>query len=438
MNQQDAQSDERFVAVHVGIDQLNPNQPQIMDIVQPFLPPDCKFLFALNVTREIVNGLRYEIIFVMRNERDDEIYCEMDVIEKPWLIRDSRKYRKMTYNNCSLANPTDDDDRRRFQYETNPTFVNQRTELTQSEMIDLEDLIVTIKPRAMITTTTESPETTLAPLDQSSKNLLDDFFNMNNYFPPPPVPITTTSTSTLPPLSNSNMDALDEMFGIKKVENSFAEPRTESSTDSESIEQKQVENVNASPSSNETALKELESDIKKVFSELFQSDPDFQSNIIALINRKDDLAGHGNYNYVINTLAIKLKDKIESYNERHNVEVVTEGANGEEESTNEGHNVEVTTDGANGDGDGGRKKRSNSNRIWDLAEVALDTLDHIDADDHKRILINILKVDGRENSFKIEATVANSRCEENSHEVSDCEEKIDRQSMKVCLLEVKV
>lgn len=431
MNQQDTQSDERFVAVHVdqvGIDELNPELVQIQGIIEPFLPPNNKYLRALKATREIVNGVKYEIAFVMINEHDDEIYCEIDLIEKPWLVKDSKKFRKMTYNNCSLVNPIDDEDRMRFQYDVNPTFINQKHHISQDDIKQMEDQIVTSKPVETTTvdlsptveTTTEDESVTLAPLNPSSKNLLDDFFNMNNYFPPPPSPETT---STMSPLPNFNLDALDEMFGMKKIENSNTgtKPNDESLSGDDNLQQKRVESVETIPTKNETALKELEVEIKKVFSELFQSDPEFQSNIIALINRKDESTAQKNYNYVISILANKLKDRIETFNVRHN---------------DEGGDSQVTVDPLSEAGDV-RKKRSSATNIWELTEEALETLDRFDSDDTKRILLNILNVknDGKE-IFKIEATIANSQCQENSHEISKCDEKIDERSKKVCLLEV--
>lgn len=388
-----------------------------------------------------MNGLKYEILFVVKDDQDEEITCAIDVLEKPWLVINSKKVREMTYNNCSLINPTDEDDKTRFQYEVNPTFVNQRTEMSESDLIDMEDLIVTIKPRkttttrtttttaatttteaAPTTTTEEEEEVTLAPLDPSSKNILDNFFNMNNYFPPPSTAKTTTTTPA--PLPNLNLDALDEMFGIKKVEKSQAEPRiNESSSDDDNIEQKRVKNVeNTIPTKNETALKDLEIEIKKVFSELFQSDPEFQMNIIALINRKDDTNAQKNYNYVIAILTNKLKEKIEILTERQNNE------DGQVVTVDPLAAIEPSTDET-------RSKRSTN--VRELTEDALLTLDHIDSDDHKRVLVDIIGVKGKKNVLRVRAAIANSRCKENSHEIEDCEKKIDEKSMRVCLLEVK-
>lgn len=429
MNQQDNQSDERFVAVHVdklGVEELNPDLPQIQDIVRPFLPQDYKYLFALNASREIVNGFKYEIIFAMQNEKNDLFYCEMDVLEKPWLIKDSRKFRKMTYNNCSLENPIDDEDKI-IEYEVNPTFLNQRTQLTEDDLREMEDQIVTVRPDDITTSImdeNDEDETTLAPLNPSSKNLLDDFFNMNKYFPPPQVPSTNPITTTASPaLTNFNMDALDEMFGMKKVANSQAETKVNNDeSERDNLQQKRIETIETTPTKNETALKDLETEIKKVFSELFQTDPEFQMNIIALINRKDDSTAQKNYNYAINILATKLKDKIEMFNVRKQIEDDA---------------AQVTADPLSESGDI-RKKRSSSKNIWDIAESALLTLDHFDSDDKKRILLNILNVkqSNGQTTYKIEASIANSHCQENSHETGICEERIDLDSMKICLLEV--
>ncbi|KAG5674436.1 hypothetical protein PVAND_004407 [Polypedilum vanderplanki] len=312
--QNEPQSEEHFVAVHVNqmnIVLINPDSPLIEEIVRPFLSSKFSFLYAINATREIVNGFKYEIIFTMLStENGIEIYCLMDVLEKPWLISNYKKFRKMTYNNCSLENPLDEEDRMRFQYEINPTFINQRTEMNDDDISDMEDQIITERVVATTNSITSSSSDDVT-LDPSSKTLLDGFFNTNNFFP------QTTSTTTIKPLS---LDLLDEMFGVRKIENSQSQPSTVTTDNADELQQRTQENEknsdNQEDRENDTALKGLEIEIKKTFSELFQTNSDFRMNIIALINRKDDLTAQKNYNYVVNILASKLKDKIESYNER--------------------------------------------------------------------------------------------------------------------------
>lgn len=289
----------------MGVEHINPNLPSIAVIVEPFLPKNYQFLYAINVTREIVNGFKYEIVFVTaKNDGDDEdIFCMIDILEKPWLIKDSIKFRKMIYNNCSFEIPVDDQEA--FQYEVNPSFVSQKTtDLSEEELKRMEDQIISLKDSdeevATETTTVIFEDVTL---NQQSKNILDDLFKMQDFMTAQPDQTTPSYSSTPSTLSNFDIAKLDEMI-------------------SETVTKKNIENTASAIKRDNETLSHLETNIKKAFSELFQSDPEFQSNIIALVNRRDNLEAQKNYNRIIEILGKKLKDKIESYhNEQNNYEV---------------------------------------------------------------------------------------------------------------------
>lgn len=283
----------------------------IEDIVSPFLrDTNNSFLYYLSATREIVNGLKYVIVFAMKNETDDEVVCEMNVIEKPWLVHNHKKYRKMIYNNCSLTIEDDEDDKMRFQYDVNPSFINQREDMSQDDMNDLEEQIVALthKPLRPKTSTTT---TTMATIDDLTESLTDTSAEESQTPDslPPPMETTTPSSGLSSPLSNMNMDALDEIFGIRKTAgNTHALPPSSTSIDNRS------NNNEASEHSILSADKvKLEIEIKKVFSELFQNDPEFQKNIIALTQRNDDIEAQQN---VISILANKLKEKFENLSDQ--------------------------------------------------------------------------------------------------------------------------
>lgn len=293
------------MAVHVdklGIENLNPNLPSIEAIIKSFLPKNIRFVSTISATREIVNGFKYELFFVMKNVDDvdeEEIYCVIDVFEKPWLIEDLRKFRKMTYNNCSLPNALENDD---IVYENNPTFTNQRTELTEEELKRMEDQILSVTSSEEVTVV-ETSTVILedATLNPSSKNILDGFFNMQDFLPQS---TTTDAAPSSSSLSDFNMASLDEMFGIRKVDSLQAQP----------VREEEMQSVpTALPKNDNETLRNLEVEMKKAFSELFQSDPEFQMNIVALINRKDDAQAQKNYNQIIEIIGRKLKDKIDSY-----------------------------------------------------------------------------------------------------------------------------
>lgn len=316
------------------------------------------------------------------DSEDDETFCEIVVLEKPWLIRENQKFSEMTSNNCSLPLTTND----RFHYVVNQVFVNQK-----AEPANIDDQIVEVSTTTEAVSlendeesTTEESTTPSSNLSGNSMNFLDNFFNVNNF-------LTTKTSSTTPP---------------SEVVNETAQTRT--------VEQSQLntENKNNENSSSEILKRreDLEIVIKKTFSELFQTDSEFQARIIALIHRVDDSELEENKRIVVNMLTNHLREKFEIPIQSQNQSV--------------------------------RERRSSRWNIRDLSEEALETLDHIDFDDNKRMLLNIIKVSeeekGDKNLLRIEIEIANSKCQESSHEISDCEEKIDLNSKKICLLEVNI
>lgn len=355
--------------------------PRLQEIVLKFLPADKTFLRILNATREIVRGVRFTISFVYRQESEDvESYCEMVVLEKPWLIRDNQKFSEMTSNNCSLPTLTVD----RFHYVVNQAFVNQK-----ADPINVDEQIIQVSTTEATTSseikeefTTEMTTSPSSNLNGNSMSFLDNFFNVENFLSP-----TTTTVA-----ADKEVDEV-----------------VQSRTNEQSLQNAEKTNNNDNNTSSEEILKRrenLEIVIKKAFSELFQTNPEFQAKIIALIHRRDDSEVEENSKVIINILTNHLKEKFESPQ------------------------------------DNLRSKRSSRWNIRDLTYEALDKLDSYDPDDNKRMLLNIIKVNeeekGDKNLLRIEIEIANSECQENSHEISECEEKIDNKTKKICLLEVKI
>lgn len=389
-----------------NVQQLDPTIPRLQEMVEKFLPDDKKFVRVTNATREIVRGVRFTIHFAMlekanddNNEAESESFCEIIVLEKPWLIRNNRKFSEMTSNNCSLPLTND-----RFHYVVNQAFVN-----SQSEPTNVDDQIITTELSAEIESSTESAtieddeetaSTTEEPthaspvLSGNSMSFLDSFFNVNNFMP---------SASTLPPSSSSGSStsapdgASETQVELKTVEYS------KSSNDAIDANGSAESEVN-----NEFDSKAMEVEIRKAFSELFQSNAEFQARFISLIHRTDDAKVEENSKFVVNALTHHIKDKIDSLLNQNNSLL--------------------------------RARRASNTNIRELSEEALDTLDRHDDDDKKRMLLKIHKVtdglgDGK-SSLQIEVEIANSECAENSQEIEECKETIDVQTSKICLLEV--
>lgn len=391
-----------------NVQQLDPTLPRLQEMVEKFLPDDKKFVRVTNATREIVRGVRFTIHFAMlekasvdENEAESESFCEIIVLEKPWLIRNNRKFSEMTSNNCSLPLTND-----RFHYVVNQVFVN-----TQSDPTNVDDQIITTELSAEIESTTESSVTTeddeettsttkepshASPmLSGNSMSFLDSFFNVNNFMP---------SASTLPPSSS--------------LESSTSAPDGASETQ---VELKTVEDTKSSNDAiggngstesevkNEFDSKTMEVEIRKAFSELFQSNAEFQARFISLIHRTDEAKTDENSKFIVNALTHHIKDKIETLLNQNSNSLL-------------------------------RARRASHTNIRELSEEALDTLDRHDDDDKKRMLLKIHKVtDGLgegKSSLQIEVEIANSECAENSQEIEECKETIDVQTSKICLLEV--
>lgn len=439
-------SDERFMAFSataVGAKEtVNPLLPQIENIVRPFLPDGFRFVKALEVNREVVAGVKYEIIFEMLGVDDESQICFLNVLEKPWLTKNSKKFQTMLSNNCSLV---EQEEESQFQYAINPVFSTQDRESDEMSAESLRFLEEQIIPSittevAPLWTTTVRPETdtTDVTLKHSSKNMLDDFFNLNNFFQTEATGVQDQTTEKT--LDQSSKDALDEMFGFKSPEkkqesgNNFASPQNSDSVE-ETVESKKVETVKAvmKPSRGNVALNQLELEIKKSFSELFQNNAEFQHAITELIENKN--GQQDNYNRVFNILVNNLKVKIESYTKVD--EPTTETITNEPhvmpsaDQNNHFHNKRSIAN----------QTTANQMKILAIVRHALMRLDNIDEDDMKRVVIEVVsakkyKVEGVKHHL-INVKYANSNCYELSREYS-CTQNFDKKSVKMCVFEVNI
>lgn len=432
------------MAVHKAalgrLDIIDKTLPHLRSIVNQFLPDGFSLVEIDDAKREIVAGVKYEILFRVLDEANiEETSCFIIILEKPWLQKDSQKYREMVYNNCSvpfLKTPPESS------YSMSPLFGNKRqAEMTSGNMKDLESQIQfgttnTEKPEVERTTemseefetTTEKVESA-ETLNPSSKNMLDDIFNLKNYFEPNIEEKTTETPTTEKPLSGFSMDALDSLFGIKKEvkEQTFTANRafpninaspTERSSE-ESYSNSNSESKEKSGGSNDLNVLELE--VKRTFSELFQNNPEFQRAITDLINEKNEQLVQEKYSYVFNILMSNLKEKIEKFSNRK-VEDEKEPSVLETSKSPEHHHSKRSVD---------------KDEILSLAGSSLAELDRYDHDDTKRVLLNVLNVKmtniNNQTRLLITLNVANSLCKENEE---NCEIEIDNQSSKTCFFEV--
>ncbi|XP_062122333.1 LOW QUALITY PROTEIN: putative cysteine proteinase CG12163 [Drosophila sulfurigaster albostrigata] len=103
---------------------LSPNLIGVQNIAMTFLPLSMNFVNIIDAFREIVNGVRYEILLnaIDTKAKDADTICRLVVLEKPWLTTQwGDKHRELVNSNCSdvadnALSPASDSEEREGKY----------------------------------------------------------------------------------------------------------------------------------------------------------------------------------------------------------------------------------------------------------------------------------------------------------------------------------
>lgn len=129
---------------------LSPNLIGVQNIAMTFLPLSMNFINIIDAFREIVNGVRYEILLNAVNTEDNnaDIICRLVILEKPWLRTDwGDKVRELQFSNCTTEATTGNStplppNQVNDKYVKSTVFNRgSRNELSADEMKHLEDQI---------------------------------------------------------------------------------------------------------------------------------------------------------------------------------------------------------------------------------------------------------------------------------------------------------
>ncbi|XP_073846408.1 cathepsin F isoform X2 [Musca autumnalis] len=108
-------SEEPIKLVHVlnpgEREYLSPNLIGVQNIAMTFLPLSMNFINIVDAFREVVNGVKYDLVVnaVDTKDNDADIVCHLIILEKPWLRTEwGDKVRELQYSNCS-SNALDED-----------------------------------------------------------------------------------------------------------------------------------------------------------------------------------------------------------------------------------------------------------------------------------------------------------------------------------------
>lgn len=137
---------------------LSPNLIGVQNIAMTFLPLSMNFINIIDAFREIVNGVRYEILLnaVDTKQKDADTICRLVILEKPWITTQwGDKHRELVNSNCSdIADNALDTDAGELDPEQRAKALNdkyvsnsifnggRRNELSDSEMAQLEAQIL--------------------------------------------------------------------------------------------------------------------------------------------------------------------------------------------------------------------------------------------------------------------------------------------------------
>ncbi|XP_062554650.1 uncharacterized protein LOC134219793 isoform X2 [Armigeres subalbatus] len=293
-------SGESFVAIHVDAlgakEQLRPSLRGLSIIAISFLPKDFTLQEVQSATREVVAGVRYELVVKALDREQLEVYCKLTVLEKPWLTTEiGDKYRTLEYSNCTSGEETTErveivtklhpmfDPSLRSQQEMNPS----RFKDLVSQIIIEKKLVVSSTPNSEVILTTTTEKSSTPVLSESSKDVLDQLFMFGSQAQPP----RRIATST-----NEREKEVDEELIIPKK---VVQPQSEVTT------------TETAPL--ETTTISLDQQVQFTFEEVFKTHQEIQKALDEVIHRGGGREVQQKYEPVFASLLQKVKTSIDNY-----------------------------------------------------------------------------------------------------------------------------
>lgn len=146
-SQDQPSSGEQFVAFHRDVtrgakEELSPTLLGVNNMAMKFLPANYKLLSVITVYREIVAGVKYELLVNAIQENGERTVCHLQILERPWIVNQwGEKWRQLQFSNCTgggdpVATPPTDT------YHVNPVFNPNPQPMTEERIRELENQIL--------------------------------------------------------------------------------------------------------------------------------------------------------------------------------------------------------------------------------------------------------------------------------------------------------
>ncbi|XP_053682561.1 uncharacterized protein LOC128733037 isoform X2 [Sabethes cyaneus] len=293
-------SGENFVAIHkdaVGArEQLKPTLRGLSHIAISFLPKTYRFVSVLSATREVVAGVRYDLLVEALDEVQAEVVCSMTVLEKPWLTTESGdKYRLLENSNCTSTEQAATDGVE-IVTKLNPIFdpnLKSRQDMSPTRFKDLVSQIIIQKHEQQEKITTEAVDVTstteqlkVPELSESSKDVLDQLFLFGS----------ESGKQNLSPASPNqrNPEVAEDTIVPKRAEQpQFGVPATESTP--------------------ETTTLSLDQQVQSTFEEVFKTHREIQKALDEVIQKGGGRDVQLKYEPVFASLLQQVKTSIDNY-----------------------------------------------------------------------------------------------------------------------------
>lgn len=105
-----------------------------------------KFLNVLSATREVVAGVRFNIVINANDENDFPVICDLQIMEKPWLTNEwGEKYRYLEYTNCTEDGQTFYHNEDEENMKINSLFSHRSAEITDEKLKKIEEEVLPTK-----------------------------------------------------------------------------------------------------------------------------------------------------------------------------------------------------------------------------------------------------------------------------------------------------
>lgn len=111
-----------------------------------FLPKDYNLVEVVEATREIVSGVRYELLVAALDENDEYVLCRIVVTEITWKVTAwGDKQRDLNYSNCTSNATTNDNVPKSNDFNFNPLFVRKTNFINDEDLKSIESQILNPK-----------------------------------------------------------------------------------------------------------------------------------------------------------------------------------------------------------------------------------------------------------------------------------------------------